>query len=73
MKGTEIPIIIGALGTLPKGLVKWLEVMETNGDHPDYNIIDISQNTKESPGDLRWLAVTQTPAINKCWCEKLSK
>ena len=32
---------------------------KTNGDHPNYSIIKISQNTKKSPGDLRRLAVTQ--------------
>ena len=28
-------------------------------DHPKYCIIEIDQNTKKSPGDLRRLAVTQ--------------
>ena len=32
----------------------------TSGDDPDYGI-KISQNTEKSPGDLRRLAVTQTP------------
>ena len=31
------------------------------GDHPNYSIIDNGQNTEKSPGDLRSLAVTQTP------------
>ena len=30
----------------------------TNGDHPDYSIIKIGQNTEKSTGDLRRLAVT---------------
>ena len=30
-------------------------------DHPNYSIDEISQNTETSPGDLRRLAVTQTP------------
>ena len=30
-------------------------------DHPNYYIIENGQNTKKSPGDLRRLAVTQTP------------
>ena len=30
----------------------------TSGDHPDYQIIKIGQNTKISPEDLRRLAVT---------------
>ena len=32
-----------------------------NQDHPDYNIVEIGQNTQKIPGDLRILAVTQTP------------
>ena len=31
-------------------------------NHPDYCIIEISQNTAKSPRDLRKLTVTQTPA-----------
>ena len=34
---------------------------KTSGEHPNYCIIDISQNTEKSHGDLRRLAVTQTP------------
>ena len=29
-------------------------------DHPNYSIVEINQNTKESPGDLKRLAVIQT-------------
>ena len=32
-----------------------------SGDHSDYSVIKIDQNTQKSPGDLRRLAVTQTP------------
>ena len=32
----------------------------TSGDHPNYYTIEIGQNTKKSPGDLRRLVVTQT-------------
>ena len=32
-----------------------------SGDHPNYYIIENGQNTEKSPGDLRRLAVTQTP------------
>ena len=35
-----------------------------SGDHPNYNIIENGQNTEKSPGDLRRLAVTQTPVKN---------
>ena len=31
-----------------------------NGDPTNYSIIEIGQNTKKSPGDLRFV-VTQTP------------
>ena len=34
--------------------------MRRNGDHPNYYIIEIGQNTEKSPGDLRRLSVTQT-------------
>ena len=34
---------------------------KTSRDHPNYNIIENGQNTEKSPGDLRRLAVTQTP------------
>ena len=33
----------------------------TSGDHPNNYIIENGQNTEKSPGDLRRLAVTQTP------------
>ena len=38
--------------------------MRTSRDHPDYMIIKIGQNTEQSPGDLKRLAVTQTPLRN---------
>ena len=55
MKVTVIPILIGALGTVIKGLVQGLE------DHPNYCIIEIGQNTQKSHGDLMRLAITQAP------------
>ena len=33
------------------------------GDHPNYNIIEISQNTEESPRNLRRLVMTQTSVL----------
>ena len=51
MKVTIIPIMIGAFGTVTKGLLK---------DH----IIENGQNTEKSPGDLRRLAVIQSPVKN---------
>ena len=67
MKVTVIPIVIGALGTVTKGLVQGLadlEIRGMGGDPPNYSIVEISQNTKKSPGDLRILAVTRTPVEN---------
>ena len=37
-----------------------LENKRTSRDHPNYSNFKIGQNTEESPGDLRRLAVTQT-------------
>ena len=63
MKVTIIPIVVGAFGTVAKGLLKGLEDLEV-GDHPNYSIIENGQNTEKSPGDLRRLTVTQTPVKN---------
>ena len=32
-----------------------------NRDHPSYRMVVIGQNTEKTPGDLRRLAITQTP------------
>ena len=52
MKVTLIPIVIGALGTVAKSLVKGLWNKRSSGDHPNYNIIEIGQYTEKSPGNL---------------------
>ena len=57
---TIIPIMIGAFGKLIKG-TEGVGSWRTSGDHPNYSIIENGQNTEKSPGDLRRLAVTQTP------------
>ena len=59
MQVTIIPIVIGAFGTVTKGLLKGLEDLEV-----DDSIVENCQNTKKSPGDLRRLAVTQTSVKN---------
>ena len=41
-----------------------LGVKRTNEDHSNNSIIEIGQNTKKSPGNLRKLAVTQTRVEN---------
>ena len=37
------------------------ENKRTSGDYSNYGTVEIGQNTEKSPGDLRRLAVTQTP------------
>ena len=54
---TVIPIANGALGTIPKVLVNGLGNHRMSEDHPDYN-------TEKIPGDIRGLALTQTPLKN---------
>ena len=44
----------------PGGLESWW----TSGDHPNDSIIQDGQNIDKNPGDLRRLAVTQTPVKN---------
>ena len=56
-----IPIVIDALGTTPKDLVKRLTNQRTRRDHPDHRIFKVGQNTGKSPSDLRRPAVTQIP------------
>ena len=49
MKVTIIPIVIGAFGTVTKGLLKGtggLGYKRTSGDHPNYYIIESGQNTE---------------------------
>ena len=63
MKVTIVPIVIGALSTVIKG--PWgLETWRTGRYYPNDSIAEDGQNTKTSPGDLRRLAITQTPVKN---------
>ena len=64
MQVTIIPIVIGAFGTVTKGLLKGLEDLEVGGQKTEDSIIENGQNTEKSPGDLRRLAVTHTPGKN---------
>ena len=68
MKVKIITIVIGAFGTVTKGLL--LGSWWTSGDHLNYSIIENSQNTEKSPGDLLSFKL-QWKTICKCWCEKL--
>ena len=61
---TLISVVIGALGAVTKGLNKGTGGLGNNktcGDHPNYGIIVIGQNTEKSPGEFRIFALTQTP------------
>ena len=52
---TVIPVVIRALRTIPKGFVKGLGRLgnkRTSGDHLDYGIIKIGQNTGKNPRDF---------------------
>ena len=67
IKVMVIPIVTGALDTFTKGLIQRLEDLEISGQVETIQtpaFIQISQNTEESPGDLRRLAVTQIPVWN---------
>ena len=59
---TIIPIVIGAFGTVTKGLIKGLEDLEVGGRVETIQTTNIENGlkTEKSPGDLRRLAVTQT-------------
>ena len=67
MKVTVIPIVTGMLGTVNQSIGTGsggLGNKTTSGDHPNYSIVVISQNTKKSPGDLKRLVVTETSVEN---------
>ena len=59
MKVAIIPIVIGAFGTVTKGLLKGLENLEVGGLVETIQTIALLKTAREkSPGDLRRLAVT---------------
>ena len=65
MKVTIVPIVIGAFCTITKGLLPGgLGIWRTGRDYPNDSITENGQNTEKSPGELRRLAVTQTPVKN---------
>ena len=55
MKVTVLPIVIGAFGTVTKGLImgiRGLRNKTASVDHPIDSIVEVGQNTKKNPGDL---------------------
>ena len=64
---TVIPVVIGVLGIITKGLVQGsveLEKKRMSGDYADCSIIKTGQNPEKSPGDLKRLPITWTPVGN---------
>ena len=66
MKVTIMPIVIGAFGTVTKGLLKGLEDLEVGGWVEPIQTTALLKTAKilKGPGDLRRLAVTQSPVKN---------
>ena len=66
MKVTVIPLVImSPVQSLKIGIETGiLENKRTSGNHQEDSIVEIGQNTKKSPGDLRRF-VTQTPVENR--------
>ena len=56
MRITVIPVVNSTLGTVPKKAGRFGNKM-TNRNHPNYCIVEISQNTEKSPGDPKRLDV----------------
>ena len=63
LKVTVIPIVIGTFDTGTGGVGN----KDTCGDHPNYSIAEIGENTKNTkkcPGNLRRLTITWTSVKN---------
>ena len=76
MKVTIIPIVIGAFGTVTKGLLNGLEDLEVGGRVETIQTIALLKTARilrrvlETWGDLLSLKL-QWKTISWCWCEKL--
>ena len=76
MKVTIIPIVIGAFGTVTKGLLKGLEDLEVGGRVETIQTTALLKTARiprrvlETWGDLLSLNL-QWKTISLCWCEKL--
>ena len=62
MKVTIVPIVIGALGTITNRLLKGLEDLEVGGRVETIQTTALLRTA--NPGDLRRLAIAQTPVEN---------
>ena len=58
--------MIGAFGTITKGLLKGLDDLEVGRrvDYPNDSIDENDQNPETNPGNLRRFAVTETTVKN---------
>ena len=71
MKATIIPIVIGAFGTVTKGLLKVLEDLEVGGRvETKQKTAKILRRALETWGDLLSLNLLWK-TISLRWCEKL--
>ena len=64
MKMMSMPITVGLLGAVTKGLVQGQEDLKkkrTSGHYSNNSISEIRQNIGKSPEDLRRLVFTLTP------------
>ncbi len=64
MKVTIVPIVIGALDTMTKGLLKGLEDLEVGGRVETIQTTALLRTARILRRVLRRLAVTQTPVKN---------
>ena len=64
MKVTIIPTVIGAFSIVTKGLLKGLDYLEVGGRVENIQTTALLK-TEMCPGDLRRLAVTQTPVKDR--------
>ena len=78
MKVSAIPIVIGALVTVTKGLVQELEHLEikrrveTIQNTALLKSVRILRRVQKTWGNLPWLKL-QSETISQRWCEKLEK
>ena len=75
MKVTLKPLVISTFGIVPKITGKKtgrLGNKRTSGDHSDFSIVMIGQNTEKSPADLLMIKLLSLKLISLCHCEKLS-
>ena len=73
---TVIPIVVSAFEIISTRLVMGQENLIIRRQyHTEDSIIKLGQDTEKSFGDLKELAVTQTPVRSPhlIWCEKVEK